>query len=90
MQMVNQLSFYSQLHICLIGKTITLLIERTPSALLNFSLLSLPLTMPLGQHMSLSGNEKRMVIDRAREEVHQLHLVDPDGTPGATRRSSHC
>ena len=26
---------------------------------------------------------KRMVIDKAREEVHQLHLVDPDGTPGA-------
>ena len=23
---------------------------------------------------------KRMVIDKAREEVHQLHLVDLDGT----------
>lgn len=33
--------------------------------------------------MMLSGNERRVVIDRAREEVHQLHLVDPDRTPGA-------
>lgn len=37
MQMTNQLGFYgctiqSQLQICLIGKTVTLLIERTPSA----------------------------------------------------------
>ena len=39
--------------------------------------------MPLGQNMMLSGNERRVGIDRAREEVHQLHLVDPDGTPGA-------
>ena len=32
---------------------------------------------------TLEGDERRVVIDKAREEVHQLHLVDPDGTPGA-------
>ena len=29
----------------------------------------------------LTGYERRMVIEKAREEVHQLHLVGPNGTP---------
>ena len=38
---------------------------------------------PSWAEYTLEGDERRVVIDKAREEVHQLHLVDPDGTPGA-------
>ena len=34
-------------------------------------------------NMMLTGDERTMVIDKAREEAHQLHLADPDGTPEA-------
>lgn len=29
--------------------------------------------------------KRKMVIDKAREEAHQLHLEDPDGTPEANQ-----
>ena len=35
------------------------------------------------KNIMLTGDESRMVIDKAREEAHQLHLVDPNGTPEA-------
>ena len=34
-------------------------------------------------NMMLTGEERRMVIDKAREEAYQLHLADPDGAPEA-------
>ena len=33
--------------------------------------------------MMLTGDQRRMVIDKAREEAHQLHLADPDETSEA-------
>lgn len=34
-------------------------------------------------NMMLTGDERRMVTDKAREGANQLHLADPDGTPEA-------
>ena len=34
-------------------------------------------------NMILTGDERRMVTDKAREEAYQLHLMDPNGTPKA-------
>ena len=34
-------------------------------------------------NMMLTGEERRMVVDKAREESHQLHLPDPDEAPEA-------
>lgn len=34
-------------------------------------------------NMMLAGDERRMTIDKAREEAYQFHLADLDGTPEA-------
>ena len=33
--------------------------------------------------LMLTGDERRMLTDKAREEAQQLHLADPDGTSEA-------
>ena len=95
MQMANQLGFYgctshSQLHICLIGKTRTLHIERTQSTWLNFSLRSLPLTIPLGQTFLLfwiwcsQGIKEGWLLTRlGRKHTSFIYLADPVETPKA-------
>lgn len=34
-------------------------------------------------NMMLTGGERRMVIDDAKQEAHQLYSADPDGSPEA-------
>lgn len=33
--------------------------------------------------MVLTGDERRMAIDKAKEEAQQFHIADPGGTPEA-------
>lgn len=75
-----------QPQICLTGRTETLHIERI---LFKWQNCSLAFSLPASFHRQtfvfptwgLPGDEKMVVTDKAREVAHQLHLVDPNGTP---------
>ena len=93
MQMANQMGFYgctihSQLQICLTGKKYKPPYREDPICMTEHFTSIFATHHPSWadihtlMNMMFTGDE-RTVIDKAREEVYQLHLTYPNGTPEA-------